>query len=103
MRMKEIEELKHLVKVKWNSEVSSLALKIMKERKAVKPNSIPLSSDIALLQKHLDSEAAEAYRNLENHVNVRFNYIKFVKAVYAMTTIFNRKRVRDVMYLTIST
>lgn len=55
------------------------------------------------MQKHLDSEAAEAYRNLENHVNVRFNYVKLVKPLYAMTTTFNRKRVGDVMHLTIST
>lgn len=63
----DIKDLKKLIKAHWNSEISSLASKNLRENRWEKPQVVPLTSDIQLLQKHLKEESESAYQSLLNN------------------------------------
>lgn len=99
----EIKDLKKLIEGHWCSELSSLALKTLKERNWEKPLTLPLTSDINIFQEYLAKRAEEAYQNLINKRNILDNYKVLTECVLAQTVIFNRKRIGDVQYLKIET
>ncbi|KYB24832.1 hypothetical protein TcasGA2_TC001429 [Tribolium castaneum] len=101
----EIKELKKLISGHWCNELSSLALKNLKEKHWEKPTELPLTSDILTLQTFISEQADKAYNNLinEGKTNMRQNYKTLAQCVLALTIMFNRKRVGDVQYLKLAT
>lgn len=100
----EIKDLKKLINGHWCSELSSLALKNLKENQWKKPTELPLSSDIKLLHDYIDSLSRDSYRNLTSSNNIKPNdYKQLTECVLAKTVLFNRKRIGDVQYLKIDT
>lgn len=99
----EIKDLRKLIEAHWCNEISSLALKTLKERQWEKPIQLPLSEDIFAFQTYLDDKAENAYNALNNQINIRMNYKALAECVLAHTIMFNRKRVGDVQYLKIET
>lgn len=102
-RKNEIKDLKKLIENHWCNEISSLALKDLKERQWQKPNRLPLSEDILLFQKYIEEISENAYESLRGGVNVQNSYKTLVECVLAQTIMFNRKRIGDVQYLKIET
>lgn len=100
-KRKEIKDLKELIEGHWCSELSSLALKSLKERKWEKPTQLPLASDILLFQNYINECSEKAYQKLSNNIDVPKQYKLLTECVLAHTVMFNRKRIGDVQYLTI--
>ncbi|KAF2903454.1 hypothetical protein ILUMI_02735, partial [Ignelater luminosus] len=99
----EIKDLRKLIEAHWCNEISSLALKTLKERQWEKPVQLPLSKDILTFQTHLGDLAENAYEALNNGINIKTNYKVLTECVLAQTIMFNRKQVGDVQYLKIET
>ncbi|XP_063931247.1 uncharacterized protein LOC135143317 [Zophobas morio] len=102
-KKQEIKDLQKLIKGHWCNEVSSFALKILKERQWEKPKALPLTSDIQAFQTHVSNLANQAYEELKNNSNLRTNYRTLTECVLALTVMFNRRRVGDVQYLRMDT
>ncbi|KAF5307701.1 hypothetical protein FQR65_LT18360 [Abscondita terminalis] len=98
----EIKELRKLIDNHWCSELSSLALKDMKEKQWNNPIQLPLTSDIKILNNYLNTSADDAFNDLNGiKQNIRKNYKILTECVLALTVMFNRKRIGDVQYLKI--
>lgn len=97
----EIKDLKRLVEGHWCNELSSLALKNLKEKHWEKPLQLPLTSDLHLFNEYLKKLADESFYQLGRDIRNKRYYKQLTECVLAKTIIFNRKRVGDVQYLTI--
>nr|CAI5842778.1 unnamed protein product [Callosobruchus analis] len=97
----DIKDLKKLISSHWCSELSSLALKNLKENRWERPVQLPLTSDIQIFNAHLNKLAGEAYDNLRQNIKSKFYYRQLAETILSKTIIFNRKRVGDVQYLKI--
>lgn len=101
IRKTEIKDLKKLIEGHWCNELSSLALKNLKEKQWEKPIELPKTSDLKLFNDYLNELANESFNKLRVNINVKQNYKQLTDCVLARTVIFNRKRVGDVQYLTV--
>ncbi|XP_074027761.1 uncharacterized protein isoform X1 [Leptinotarsa decemlineata] len=99
----EIKDFKKLIEGHWCNEISSLALKALKEKHWEKPIQLPLNSDIQLINKYINQHAEDAYIELTHSRNVVNNFKKLTECVFAETIMFNRKRIGEIQYLTIQT
>lgn len=61
----------------WCNELSSLALKNLKEKQWEKPTQLPLTSDILALQTYINNEADKAFSDLNNENQIFVKIIKF--------------------------
>ncbi|KAJ3659002.1 hypothetical protein Zmor_010712 [Zophobas morio] len=98
-----IKEIKKLIEGHWCNELSSLALKDLKEKQWEKPAKLPLTSDIQAFQSYLSAHAEDAYEYIKDNLNVKQNYKTLTECVLALVVMFNRKRIGDVQYLKIET
>lgn len=95
-----IKDLRKLIVAHWSNEISSLALKDLKEKHWEKPVQLPLSKDIETLQLFLNTRADKAYESLSSGTKyTKSDYKILTECVFALTVMFNRKRVGDVQYL----
>lgn len=101
IRRSEIKDLRKLIEGHWCNELSSLALKDLKEKHWEKPLQLPLTSDLQLFNNYIDALADESLKGLENSDNNKIYYKQLTQCVLAKTVLFNRKRVGDVQYLKI--
>ncbi|KAJ8928003.1 hypothetical protein NQ314_019469 [Rhamnusium bicolor] len=99
----DIKYFRKLIEGHWCNEISSLALKTLKERQWETTVQLPLTSDILLFQTYTHDLASNAYEKLKNQIEVRKNYKILTECVLAHTVMFNKKRVGDVQYLKIET
>lgn len=102
-KLQQIRDFKTLVKEHFATELSSLALKDLNEKKWQKPNGIPKTEDLEKFQKFVKSQAEEAVLHLQEDLNNPYYYSMLVKAALALLTAINRKRIGEVQYLTIET
>jgi hypothetical protein len=102
-KKREIKDLKKLVEGHWCNEISSLALKDLKEKHWEKPKTLPLTTDIQQFQSHVSKVADDAYEKLQNNIDIISNYRKLTECILAWTIMFNRKRIGDVQYLKVET
>lgn len=100
-KKKEIKELRKLITEHWCSELSSLALKNLKENQWENPIVLPKTSDILSFQEYLSNCANEAFTKLSDKSNIASNFKVLTECVLALTVMFNRKRIGDVQYLKI--
>lgn len=98
----DIKDLRKLILGHWCNEISSLALKNLKEKQWQKPVLLPTASDIGLFQKYVQNLAEKSFQELNNNLNIASNYKNLAECVLALTIMFNRKRVGDVQYLKIT-
>ncbi|CAG9825764.1 unnamed protein product [Phaedon cochleariae] len=97
----DIKDLKKLIKGHWCTEISSLALKALKEKHWEKPVQLPSNSDIQIFKTYVNNLAENAYHELRNNLNLIKNYKILTECVLAETLMFNRKRVGEIQYLLI--
>lgn len=89
---KDVKDLRELVEAHWNTEISSLALKNLKENHWVKPAVCPRTSNVSRLHEYLKQHSEIAFQKLQAHENVSVNYVLLCRCVLLMTMIFNRRR-----------
>lgn len=99
----EIKDLKKLIEGHWCSELSSLALKNLKEKHWEKPLQLPLTNDLQLFNEYIDKVSYESFCQLTNDKKNKKYYKQLTECVLAKTVIFNRKRIGDVQYVTVET
>lgn len=97
----EVKDLITLIENHWCNEISSLALKNLKEQQWEKPTQLPLTSDIHLFNEYLNNLCNESFSKLSGDNNCKKSYKQLAQCVLAKTVLFNRKRIGDVQYLTI--
>lgn len=102
-RLKEVKQLKLLIRDHYASEISSLALKDLNEKKWNKQNKLPKTSDIKLFQNYVSKLSEEAYTELQTNPKNPFYYKQLSKTTLALTVLINRKRIGEVQYLKIET
>lgn len=61
----QLDRFKDLVENHWTTEVGSLALKYLNRKSSKKPKLLPLTQDIMKLKSYLDTEAEQAYNELQ--------------------------------------
>lgn len=103
LTLKNIKRLKNLLENHWSSEVSSLALKDMNEKKWEKPRLFPLTSDVMQLQQYLIKNGNEAHENILKDFNLQHEYRRLSEIILSLTLLLNRKRIGEVQYLKVKT
>ncbi|KAJ8911356.1 hypothetical protein NQ315_011649 [Exocentrus adspersus] len=99
----EIKELKKLIVGHWCTELSSLALKDLKEKQWETPVQLPQTSDIQKFQSYISDLADKSYDRLTSGPPYTAkDYKTLTECVLVLTVMFNRKRIGDVQYLTIA-
>ncbi|KAK5647980.1 hypothetical protein RI129_002872 [Pyrocoelia pectoralis] len=106
----EIKELKKLVVGHWCNDISSLALKSLKEQNWKKTTTLPLTEDIQKFKVYVCNAAENAVAKLSSIENgdsqlmeIRKQYRILSESILALTVLFNRKRIGEVQYLTTET
>lgn len=101
-RLKEIKRLRYLIENHWNSEVSSLALKNLNEKKYNKTTFMPLTGDVIKFQQYVMKEADKALNNLKHpDTQTKTEYRRLSEYTLALTLLLNRKRIGEIQYLTV--
>ncbi|KAL3273320.1 hypothetical protein HHI36_014769 [Cryptolaemus montrouzieri] len=98
LKKKEIKDLTKLIQNHWCNEISSMALKVLKEKQWQKPNLLPLAEDIENFRAYVSDLANSIYIELQGKWTP-MNYRTLTECVLALTVMFNRKRIGDVLYL----
>ncbi|KAK4886952.1 hypothetical protein RN001_003223 [Aquatica leii] len=82
----EIKELRKLIDHHWCTELSSLALKDLKEKQWNNPTQLPLTSELKTFYKYLNTSADHAFIKLNNSKeDIRGNYKILTECVLALT------------------
>ncbi|XP_064648758.1 uncharacterized protein LOC135500969 [Lineus longissimus] len=80
----------------WTDDVSTHALRQLGELKRNKVKLIPLTSDCALLTKHLKDVATKALAKLEALEDVKNSWRELIEATLTQVILFNRRRQGEV-------
>lgn len=96
--LEDLEKFYFIVKDQWHGDAGSLALKDLTERKAKKPELLPITEDIMKLKTFLETEAEDAYKKLSGKLT-KEAYYRLAEVTLALTIMFNRKRPGDVQYM----
>lgn len=102
-KIKEIRNVRYMINMHWCNDVSSLANKVLNEKKFLKPKLLPFTEDIKTLNLHVKTSAENAYNNLRDNIEIKPNYKILTECTLVLVLIFNRKRVGEVQFLNITT
>lgn len=97
--LKDIKRLKQLIENHWNSEMSSLALKCLNEKRYETVKLLPLTEDVVKFQKFLLREANKACKSLKENCQLKKNYRRLSECILSLTLLLNRKRIGEIQYL----
>lgn len=98
-KLKSISELKELLSNHWCNDVSSLANKDINEKRNEKPKLLPVTRDVQLFSKYVNTLADIAFDKLKRKEDVASNYKVLVECTFSIVLIFNRKRIGEVQFL----
>nr|CAI5866698.1 unnamed protein product [Callosobruchus analis] len=88
-----VKRLRKLVECHWNTELASLALKNLNERKHGKPGFLPLTSDVLKFQNYALNKAKEAELKLKDGQGDMRMYRTLLECVFGLALLLNRKRI----------
>lgn len=91
-----------LVESQWTTEISSLAIKDLNEKKWQKKTVLPLTKDVQKFKEFTMSLGTKSQKTLVENANNAKAYKNLVQSVLALTVLFNRRRIGDVQYLKIA-
>nr|CAI5818752.1 unnamed protein product [Callosobruchus analis] len=98
-----VKRLRKLVECHWNTELASLALKNLNERKHGKPGFLPLTSDVLKFQNYALNKAKEAELKLKDGQGDMRMYRTLLECVFGLALLLNRKRIGEIEHLTVNT
>lgn len=101
LKLKEIYDLKSMIKSHWCNDLSSLANKVLNENKLKKPQLLPLTEDIRCFNNYIRTLASEAFEKLKNKEGIKINYKILAECTLCLVLVFNRKRIGEVQFLDI--
>nr|XP_023011705.1 uncharacterized protein LOC111501996 [Leptinotarsa decemlineata] len=102
-QLKNINDLRDMLKEHWCNDISSLAQKVLNEKRWEKPKLLPLTEDVKLFNSHISSIANEAYTKLRTKEDITKNYKLLCEAALCLILLFNRKRIGEIQFLDIQT
>ncbi|KAB0804499.1 hypothetical protein PPYR_01469 [Photinus pyralis] len=100
-KIKEIKRFKDLINSQWTTEIASLAIKNLNEKKWEKPTILPLTRDILKFKEFLITVANRSVATLRENSNNVKAFKELVEASLALTVLYNRRRIGDVQYATL--
>ncbi|CAG9763731.1 unnamed protein product [Ceutorhynchus assimilis] len=100
-KLKDISEVRDLIKNHWCNDISSLANKVLNEVQLEKPKLLPLTEDIKCFNNYISTKAIEAYEKLQEKENVTNNYKLLAECTLCLVLVFNRKRIGEIQFLDI--
>ena len=90
-----------LLDLNWNDEISRIACRELEQRKWNKPNLLPLTSDLQVLQKHLKRIQSDSINRLANNNDDVKMYRHLCTSILAILILFNLRRGGEPALLTI--
>ncbi|KAJ8971508.1 hypothetical protein NQ314_000670 [Rhamnusium bicolor] len=96
-----VKNFKKLVEARWNTEISSIALKDMNEKRWKKPLLVQLINDVKSFREETLSYAKDCEKEFLEHKDYENTYKLLVRCTLALLILFNRRRIGDVQYLKI--
>lgn len=102
-KLAEINALRDMIVSHWCNDISSLANKVLNEKKITRPQLLPLTGDVKAFNLFTSTMAENAYQALLNEENIVENYRTLAQCTLALLLIFNRKRIGEIQYLDIGT
>lgn len=100
-KLREIEELRDMLVSHWCNDISSLANKVLNEKKNATQKLLPLTEDVQKFNLYVSEMADMAYKKLLANENVKDNYKLLAECTLAIVLVFNRKRIGEVQFLDI--
>lgn len=101
LKIKEIEQIREMIESHWCNDISSLANKVLNEKKVLKLQFLPLTEDVQKFNMYISFMADSAYEKLKFNENMLFNYRLLSECTLCLVLLFNRKRIGEVQYLEI--
>ncbi|XP_044590316.1 uncharacterized protein LOC123268918 [Cotesia glomerata] len=98
IKIKEVKTFLSLINSQWTSEISSLAMRDLNEKKWKKPPILPLTRDVLKFKDYVISVADIAAGYLQLNLNDAKQYKNLVNATLTLTILFNRRRIGDVQF-----
>lgn len=102
-KVEEISDLCQTISAHWCNDVSSLANKVLNEKKVIKPKLLPTTEDVRAFNLYTSTLASEAYKNLTDGKRVTDNYQTLAQCTLALLLTFNRKRIGEIQFLDMET
>lgn len=96
-----VKNFKKLVEARWNTEISSIALKDMNEKRWKKPLLVPLISDVKTFREEILNYAKQCEKEFLELKDDEDTYKLLVHCSLSLLILFNRRRIGDVQYLKI--
>lgn len=96
---KMVSEFKELVSEMWNTDITSLAIKTLGEKRLEKPKLIPLTTTVLKFKTFVEEEAAKAAAALKMNKLDENAYRRLVHCALTLTICCNRRRIGDVQYV----
>lgn len=97
---KNVTEFKQLMELNWTEEVTSNALKTLREAKMnSKTSMLPLADDVKLLTKYLQDTATHNYQTLISSHDldqIKLSWVQLSEIVLTQLILFNRRRAGEV-------
>ena len=94
--VKALEDFRFLVEERYHTEIGSLALKDLQEKKSLKPKLVPLTADVIKLKEYLEKAAEDAFSKLKTKVT-KSQYRILLEVTLVLLN--NRKRQGDAHYM----
>lgn len=98
-KKKLVSEFKELVTDMWNTDITSLAMKTLGEKRLEKPKLIPLTTNVLKFKTFVETEAAKAAAILRANKRDEDAYRRIVDCTLTLTICYNRRRIGDVQYV----
>lgn len=104
IRLTEISELRGFITNHWCNDISSLANKVLNEKKWTKPKLLPLTEVIQTFKNYVGRMVDDAYQKTSsNECDFTLNYKTLAECTLSLLLVFNRKRIEEIQFLDIPT
>lgn len=101
--LKETKRFNELIESQWTTEISSLAFKVLQEKRWEKPIILPLTTDIKKFKEYVTQVADKAVALLTKDASNKKEFRNLVESCLILTILFNRRKIGDVQYKFVKT
>ncbi|CAH1107416.1 unnamed protein product [Psylliodes chrysocephalus] len=101
--LKETKRFNELIESQWTTEISSLAFKVLQEKRWEKPVILPLTTDIEKFKEYVTQVADKAVALLTKDASNKKEFRNLVESCLILTILFNRRKIGDVQYKFVKT
>nr|CAI5821174.1 unnamed protein product [Callosobruchus analis] len=99
---KEMSGFISIMEIEWQNRISSVALRSLSERKMNSAQMLPITEDLMKLNFYLDDIITMHQNNIQDNVDIRYNWSCLDSAVLSRLVLFNKRRSGEVARLTLT-